>query len=160
MTWLEVCENKSLQDLPFKIETNRWGQIIMSPARWEHGMYQSGMVKLLSQHLPLWTTFVECPIETPEGVKVPDVAACSPEFFKRIWKEITLSQAPEICVEVLSDSNTEAEMAEKKILYFEKGAKEVWICSESGEVTFHTRTGQQDQSILCPEFPHSIGPTS
>ena len=32
MDWLEVCQNKALQDLPFKIELNEWGQITMTPA--------------------------------------------------------------------------------------------------------------------------------
>ncbi len=34
MEWKEVCENKQLQDLPFKIELNKWGQIVMSPVFW------------------------------------------------------------------------------------------------------------------------------
>ena len=29
MTCQEVCEDKDLADLPYKIELNRWGQIIM-----------------------------------------------------------------------------------------------------------------------------------
>ena len=32
MNWIEVCQNKALQDLPFKIELNEWGQITMTPA--------------------------------------------------------------------------------------------------------------------------------
>lgn len=31
MNWQEVCEHPSLQDLPFKIELNQWGQVMMSP---------------------------------------------------------------------------------------------------------------------------------
>jgi hypothetical protein len=31
MKWEEVGENRQLQDLPFKIELNNWGQIVMSP---------------------------------------------------------------------------------------------------------------------------------
>ena len=33
MKWQEVLEDKSLQDLTYKIELNRWGQIVMSPAK-------------------------------------------------------------------------------------------------------------------------------
>jgi len=32
MNWQQVCENPTLKDLPFKIELNTFGQIIMSPA--------------------------------------------------------------------------------------------------------------------------------
>ena len=32
MTWEEIINDPTLQNLPFKIETNRFGQILMSPA--------------------------------------------------------------------------------------------------------------------------------
>jgi hypothetical protein len=40
MNWQEVCEDKSLIDLPYKIELNRWGQIVMSPADYQHSSFQ------------------------------------------------------------------------------------------------------------------------
>jgi len=30
MEWAEVVDNPLLQDLPFKIELNKWGKILMS----------------------------------------------------------------------------------------------------------------------------------
>ena len=41
MDWREVIENPSLRNLPFKIETNEWGQIVMTPATVRHskGLY-------------------------------------------------------------------------------------------------------------------------
>ena len=33
MQWHEVCEHPSLQNLPFKIELNERGQILMSPVK-------------------------------------------------------------------------------------------------------------------------------
>ena len=47
MRWEEVCENKQLQDLPFKIELNKWGQIIMSPVKIKHSFYQGRNQRLL-----------------------------------------------------------------------------------------------------------------
>lgn len=41
MTWEEVCADPSLQDLPYKIELNRWGKIVMGPASRHHGIYQA-----------------------------------------------------------------------------------------------------------------------
>jgi Uma2 family endonuclease len=66
--------------------------------------------------------------------------------------------APEICVEVLSPSNTEAEIQEKTDLYFDAGAKEVWICVPSGTMTFKTRGANRPpkQSQLCPDFPKKV----
>jgi hypothetical protein len=33
MNWLEVCEHPALQDLPFKIELDETGKIIMAPTK-------------------------------------------------------------------------------------------------------------------------------
>ena len=41
MTWEQVLTNPFLQNLPFKIELNRFGQVLMSPASNRHGMIQS-----------------------------------------------------------------------------------------------------------------------
>ncbi len=35
MNWQEVCREPTLQNLPFKIELNRYGQVVMSPAEME-----------------------------------------------------------------------------------------------------------------------------
>ncbi len=67
-----------------------------------------------------------------------------------------LNVAPEICIEVLSNSNTDDEMQEKRQLYFEQQAKEVWICSQTGKIIFYNSQEQIDNSILMPEFPHQI----
>ena len=31
MTWEEICDDPILADLPFKIESDQWGNVIMSP---------------------------------------------------------------------------------------------------------------------------------
>jgi len=36
MQWQEVCEHPSLQNLPFKIELNERGQVLMSPVKVYH----------------------------------------------------------------------------------------------------------------------------
>ena len=40
MQWADVLNNPWLQNLPFKIELNRWGKIEMSPASNQHGAVQ------------------------------------------------------------------------------------------------------------------------
>jgi len=67
-----------------------------------------------------------------------------------------LTIAPEICVEVLSPGNTRAEIEEKKRLYFEAGADEVWIASPAGEIAFFNPEGEIEGSALCPAFPAKI----
>jgi Uma2 family endonuclease len=101
-------------------------------------------------------TLVECAIDTREGVKVADVAWVSPARFKQIKNETACSIAPEICVGVFSGSNTQREMKEKRELYFEKGAKEVWFCDKNGKIVFHNAEGKLKKSELCPDFPTRI----
>ena len=152
MTWEEICADPNLRDLPFKIETNQRGQIIMSPARSRHGEYQSRIILLFWQLLPTGTPITECPVQTSAGVRVPDVAWTSPE--RR--QPVIYTVAPEICVEVLSPYNDAEEMAEKRALYFEAGARECWTCAEDGRMTFHGPAGLLARSEFCPNFPARV----
>ncbi len=31
MTWAEICDDKLLATLPYRIEGDRWGNVVMSP---------------------------------------------------------------------------------------------------------------------------------
>ena len=157
MNWEQVCASPHLQDLPFKIEANRYGQVVMSPATNWHGRYQSSISVLMYELTGVRERiFIECVIDTSEGTKVADVAWGSLEFLAAHKHEASYSKAPEICVEVISPPNSEAEMAEKRRLYFEQGAQEVWICDDAGTMFFFAPAGQLSQSQLIPEFPLSI----
>ena len=48
-------------------------------------------------------------------------------------------------------------MEEKKSLYFDAGAEEVWFCEEDGTMRFHSAHGVLDRSQLAPDFPLLIG---
>jgi Uma2 family endonuclease len=65
----------------------------------------------------------------PDGVKAIDVAWMSPAREENASEPVVLERAPEICVEIISLSNRVSEIEEKRVLYFEAGAQEVWICS-------------------------------
>lgn len=70
-----------------------------------------------------------------------------------------LKGAPEICVEVLSKKNTKEEIEEKRRLYFEAGAKEVWLCARNGKMQFFIAAAPaQDAgaSNLCPGMPSRL----
>lgn len=107
MTWAEICADPVLAELPNRIETDRWGRIVMSPPpRSCHGEYQL--------------------------------------------------VAPEICVEVRSPSDLTAELEERKRLFFEKGAREFWLCDLDGTMSFFDPAGQIAGSELCPRFPRQV----
>ena len=156
MNWLEVCEHPDLQNLPFKIELDEAGKIIMSPTKVYHSIYQGEIVRLLCASSQAGKAMVECAIATRKGTKVADVAWASPERLVVIQPEIECSIAPELCVEVLSSTNTRKEMRTKRQLYFERGALEVWICDAEGKLTFFSPAGQLAQSALFPDFPTQI----
>lgn len=118
MNWQEVIEHPSLQDLPFKIELNERGQIVMTPVKVRHSAFQGKIGQLLSIFLSGGMILPECAIATRKGTKVADVAWVSDELFQQIQFETEASIAPEICVEVTSASNTDAEMTEKKRTLF------------------------------------------
>ncbi len=135
MNWQEVCEHPGLQNLPFKIELNEKGEIVMNAVKVIHSLYQGEIEYLLRTLLKGGRTLPECAIRTSRGTKVADVAWATRDTVRKIKDEVECSIAPEICVEVLSSSNTEDEMKDKIDLYFEKGAREVWIC-EDGAMRF------------------------
>ncbi|TWT95227.1 hypothetical protein Pla108_33700 [Botrimarina colliarenosi] len=156
MEWSEILADPSLHDLPYKIETNQYGQIVMSPASRRHSRRQSRIERLLEEHLTGGEAFVECPIATTLGTKVADVVWASEGLLARQADFDPMTEAPEVCVEVLSASNTRQEIDEKKDLYFQSGATEVWTCGLSGDMTFFDRSGVVDLSRLAPGFPTHV----
>jgi Uma2 family endonuclease len=97
----------------------------------------------------------ECPISTADGVKSADVAWASPACMRELGNRVCFPKAPEICVEVLSPKDTQAEIREKKALYFDAGAKEVWLCQQTAAMSFFGSETDQALKVskLCPRFP-------
>jgi Uma2 family endonuclease len=156
MKWEEVCADKSLQNLPYKIELNKWGQIVMSPVKIKHSFYQGRIQRILESLLKTGEVMPECAIDTSDGVKVADVVWCSAERFTQIENEVSASIAPEICIEVKSSSNTLEEIEFKKNLYLESQAIEIWVCNEQGEMKFYHQQSELEKSLLVPDFPRQI----
>lgn len=146
LRWAELCNDPGLNDLPYKIELNAYGTIEMSPTSTRHARYQASIGHELARQLPAGTVMTECPVATVEGVRVPDVAWASPEFVARHGDATPLPQAPEICVEVRSPSNSDAEMEMKTRAYLAAGAVEVWIVSDAGARQVFDALGAQPRS--------------
>jgi Uma2 family endonuclease len=143
MQWQDVLADKSLRDLPYKIELTERGTIEMSPpASFIHSSFQGELTFLLRAQLG-GKIFTELPIQTEKGVKVPDIAWGSKEYYQRHKNDIAATSAPEICIEVMSPSNTKREMKTKVNLYLKAGAIEVWIVSETGNIQYFDKNGQK-----------------
>jgi Uma2 family endonuclease len=146
MEWAEVVNNPLLKDLPFKIELNRWGKILMSPASNQHGYIQADLVYTLRNKLPDGKVITECSIKTSKGIKVADVAWLSNKFVTEYGFNTPYEVAPEICIEVISPSNSKKEMDEKIKLYLNQGALEVWLCDLQGKISFYSKIGRLKKS--------------
>lgn len=157
LTWSQICRDKALAELPFKVELTPRGIIEMSPARPRHGKLQSQIANLLDQLLAGGSVITECPIEGADQVRVPDVCWITEGCERYNADETALVAAPDICVEVLSPNNTDEEMAAKRLFYGALGCKEFWTCAESGRMGFFLPDGAQlTASRISPDFPAQI----
>lgn len=156
MEWSQVLEDPLLKDLPYKIELNEDGHIVMSPASNLHGYLQSRLVTALASIVDGGEILVETSIETSKNVKVADVCWASAQFIQRFGFQTPYLKAPELCVEVRSPSNTDREMNEKIELYLAQGALEVWVCDCEGAMRFFCHEGEIPDSDLVPGFPKNI----
>jgi Uma2 family endonuclease len=157
--WKKVLANRFLAGLPYRIETDRYGQIVMSPPPApEHGEEQFEIGVMLKKLMPNGHVITECPVSTAEGVKAVDVIWISKGRRRTQRGQVCLTQAPEICVEVISPGNTRRELREKKALFFAAGAKEVWFCKRDGGMEFFLKAAPESsaESALCPDFPKRI----
>ncbi|MEK7831824.1 MAG: Uma2 family endonuclease [Acidobacteriota bacterium] len=152
MTWDEVIANPFLRNLPFKIELNGFGQIVMSPRSNKQGAIRSEIGFKIHRSKKRGQIIFGCSTETPDGVKVADVAWASDDFMAEFGEVTPFPKAPEICVEVVSPRNTKAEINHKVELYLAKGALEVWVVNSEKEVTFYTHAGQIEKSKLVPKI--------
>jgi Uma2 family endonuclease len=157
--WRELCADHRLATWPGKIETNAHGNILMSPPpSGIHSSRQGEITFLLRSHLG-GHALPECPISTIDGVRAADVGWYSEARFCQVQGQAAFETAPEICVEIVSPSNTSFELREKRQLYFEAGASEVWLCDEQGALRFFTSPTASEPataSRLCPAFPTHI----
>lgn len=145
------------EDLGWKVETNAQNQIIMSPAaRYEHNQYGLAILLLLRQLMPGGNPFYETGVKTKDGTRVPDVGWISLEHSRANRPRPSFFIAPEVCVEIISRSNTRREIEEKKSLYFGAGVQEVWRCELDGTMNFFDADGPLPKSRLCPEFPARV----
>jgi len=151
MEWAEVINNPLLKDLPFKIELNKFGKILMSPASNQHGRIQMRIGNNLMNKLPGGEVIAECSIQTSEGIKVADVAWASDEFINTFAYKTPYPKAPEICIEIVSQSNSKAELSEKVDLYLAKGSHEVWMVYEDGRILTFSHTGEIENSVIAAE---------
>ncbi len=128
----------------------------MSPRRSYHSIFQSRIIRHLNQLLPDGEAMPECPIESETGTVVADVAWASAEKVKTNFDLASWAESPEIVVEVLSPSNSDDEIRNKRNAVFARGASEFWVCDRKGNLEFFGPRARLAKSGLCPHFPSRI----
>ena len=141
-----LCADPCYANLPGKIEINVWGRMVMTPASYYHGVLQGRLCRRLAAALG-GETAVETPIVTQAGLFVADVTWASVAFMSAHGGETPLAQAPELCIEVVSPTNTVPELREKIDAFLACGASEVWIAfPKSKRFEFHGPEGLKQGS--------------
>lgn len=151
MQWSDVLADKSLQNLPYKIELNEKGNIEMSPASFLHSRLPAKIAATLLMQ-PGGDVFTVPAIQTLKGVRAPDVAWGSTEYTLLHQHDIWASAAPELCIELISPSNPLQAMQEKIALFLEAGALEVWLIEDQGTISYFDQRGKIDSSRYPSRF--------
>lgn len=148
MEWSDVISNPQLQNLSFKIELNKFGKLLLSPRTNKYGMLQGALAGALWSKFPEGKVITECSVQTSDGVKVADAAWASAAFIEEFGYTTPYIQAPELCIEIVSPSNSKVEIAGKVDLYLAKGAREVWVVYDNNVMDVFTYKGQVENSTM------------
>lgn len=140
----------------------RHGELVsVSQPKMKHCRIQRRLVALLS---PLANTLGEVYAEFPfralpeYELRVADVAFVTKERSTAVDPDDNLHGAPGLVIEILSPSNTTAEMYDKEKLCLENGAREFWVVDPAGRQLKvstpdgHTVTWHSGQEIPLPLF--------
>jgi len=126
MRYRQLCDDPCLASVPGKIELDVWGRVLMTPPPSAyHGLAQSRLVKLLT--VLGGEVITEAPIVTALGLFLADLAWLSPTYVATHGIKTPLAPAPEVCIEVVSSTNSVKELSEKRHAYLAAGAAEVWL---------------------------------
>jgi hypothetical protein len=157
--WAEILADPFLANIPNRIESDRHGRIVMLPLPDVlHARRLGSIAGRLFETASNGTTLTICPVSTGDGVKAIDVAWLANSARAELDQDTELlTKAPEICVEVVGRFDAPSEIIERRALYFDAGASEVWICNLDGSMSFFVRPDHQvPTSPLCPGFPLAI----
>jgi Uma2 family endonuclease len=151
-----LCDDPCYANVPGKIELDLWGRMVMSPASNYHSALQAALTAKLAALGG--RVFVEASVVTTAGVLVADVAWASESFMLARGFETPYTRSPELCIEVVSPSNSRKELREKVAAYLEAGAKEVWIVfPQSKRFEFHGPEGMLARSQYAVDLANVFG---
>jgi Uma2 family endonuclease len=142
---MTVDEYRQLPDREDVIQELHWGMVVtMSRPKMRHAKLQSRLARLLRQkaeHLGVVETEVAYRALPEYDLRGADVAYVSQQRWDATDDDDNLHGSPELVIEVLSPSNTKAEIREKAVLCLSSGAQEFWVVDPKRETVSVTRQG-------------------
>jgi Uma2 family endonuclease len=156
--WQQILNDPELDqyDDDYRIETDAEGHVLMSPRPPNTHNRKAFQIAYMLQERLGPSASGETRILTDNGIKVADAVWCPDSRWPQNEENDTFLTAPDICIEVLSASNTRFEIDQKRALYFAAGASEVWVCERNNKISFYGPEGLWKRSKLCPDFPSRL----
>ncbi len=157
MTWTEACNDPSLNDLPYKIELDAHGRLVMVRRQIAHCRLKGRLGRAMSRAGMGNGLCISCPIQTSVGVLVADLAWHDAEWFDNEADDCVCAVAPAICIDIGALIADEAGLDDRLRGYFQAGAKKVWICDEMGKIAFYrSPMVKLGRSLRIPKFPSAL----
>ena len=128
---ITVEQYRQLPDREDVIQELHWGMVgTLTRPKMRHAKLQSRVVRVLrprAEHLGVVEMEVAFRALPEYDLRCADVAFVSRERWEAAGDDDNLHGSPELVIEVLSPSNTKAEIHEKAVLCLSTGAQEFWV---------------------------------
>ena len=143
------------------IQELHWGMVVtLTRPKMRHAKLQSRLVRLLrpkAEHLGVVETEVAFRALPEYDLRGADVGYVSQSRWDETDDDDNLRGSPEIVIEVLSPSNTKAEMQEKAALCLSTGALEFWVVDPKHKtVSVTTTSGPTEVYRTGDRFPLAL----
>jgi Uma2 family endonuclease len=142
---MTVEQYRQLPDREDVIQELHWGMVVtLSRPKMRHAKLQSRLVRLLrpkAEHMGVVETEVAFRALPEYDLRGADVAYVSQQRWDATADDDNLHGSPELVIEVLSPSNTRAEIREKAVLCLSSGAQEFWVVDPKRETVSITSQG-------------------
>jgi Uma2 family endonuclease len=142
---MTVEQYRQLPEREDVVQELHWGQVVtLTRPKMRHTKVQYRLVELLRGRAErLGVVAAEVPFRALAEYELrgADVAFVSRSRWDATHDDDNIQGSPELVIEVLSPSNTKAEMREKAALYLATGAREFWIVDTKRKTVSVTAQG-------------------
>jgi Uma2 family endonuclease len=152
--WRELAKDPQSPDF---YELDEFGELVVSPNPTNrHERIAFKVASALETQLGVEAT-TAISILTDIGIRRPDATWMPESRWQAAGEVDPLPFAPDICVEVLSPTNTLAEVQIKVGAYLRAGAREVIVVGLDGAVKFCGPEGERETSAFGVRFNWPVG---